>query len=188
MKIFRILLMVIFMAALCHCSKKNGASDEIEPNQSAEISEQEGEQARSLEERERDDETEKQPDLVDIGEDCIAFLRLTTAGSRTAGDPNCSTCPPQEPPVEVLSFRNFKINGISCSGETCEVQATISGMFNKSNGGEIRGGLVGWITPEQRRQYASGETPSGEHAYAIKITYHRDGSLWKPVEFEKGGG
>ena len=47
------------------------------------------------------------------------------------------------------------------------------------------GGLVGWISPEQRAQWLHGQTAAGEQIYHVKITYRRTGKDWRAVEFDR---
>jgi hypothetical protein len=129
---------------------------------------------------------EARPDEQEIGEDCVAFVRSTTIAPTTAGGGPCPTCPKGGPPTEVLRFNGIHIERISSAGATCVVDATLRATFNPSAGGTIAGGLAAWISPEQRAQYARGETPPGEQAYRVKITYRRGAKGWRPVEFDRG--
>ncbi len=118
-----------------------------------------------------------------IEEDCVAFLRATTAGHAGGAKPDCPDCPPTTPAPEVLKFDHMQIDRFSTAGETCEVAVRIFASFNPSSGGDIVGGLTGWITPEQKAQYARGETPSGQQVYPVKAIYRRTPKGWRVLEF-----
>ncbi|MGI8956464.1 MAG: hypothetical protein ACR2II_06070 [Chthoniobacterales bacterium] len=126
------------------------------------------------------------PESQEIGEDCVAFLRATTAVPINAEKKDCPECPSGNAAFEVLKFNTFKIDKISPSGSACEVLVEIHAEFNPSPGGTIVGGLTGWITPEQKEKYARGETPAGVQIYKVKITYTRKSGFWKAIEFDRG--
>ena len=126
---------------------------------------------------------ELQPHEDEIGEDCVAFVRSTKVVPAQAPRADCPGCPAEG--AEVLAFRQMKTDRISCSGDTCTVLVTIRVSFNPGAGERIAGGLTAWISPEQRSEYLSGRTPSGEQAYRVKITYKRRGKAWRAAEFDR---
>jgi hypothetical protein len=168
------------------CSKKAESDREEKRDRVADKSDSDRNSRESEEEGAGEGEEEDRPESQDIGEDCVALLRATTVASRNpANGGDCPTCPAGGAAPEVLKFTAVKIDRTSPSGATCEVFAKISGTFNPSLGGEIVGGLTGWISPEQRAQYARGETPTGEQVYPVHITYRRTLTGWQLVEFTK---
>jgi hypothetical protein len=126
---------------------------------------------------------EHQPREDEIGEDCVAFVRSTKVVPAQAPSADCPGCPAAG--AVMLAFRQMKTDRISCSGDTCTVLVTIIASFNPGAGERIAGGLTAWISPEQRSEYLSGRTPSGEQAYRVKITYKRRGAGWRAVEFDR---
>jgi hypothetical protein len=118
-----------------------------------------------------------------IGRDVVAFVRATrivpAAGASTA----CPGCPAEGP--EVLTMSHFKTDAVSCSGDTCSVLVTIRAEFNPGSGERMAGGLTGWIPPEQRSAYLSGQTPPGEQAFRVQITYKRRADAWQAAEFDR---
>jgi hypothetical protein len=129
-------------------------------------------------------EDESQPEVDQIAEDCVAFVRATKVlpEAQTVSS-DCPTCPAEG--ADVFTFRHMKIDKISCSEETCTVMATIRAEFNPGSGKTIAGGLTGWIPPEQRSAYLNGQTPSGEQTYQVRITYKRREDQWRAVEFDR---
>jgi hypothetical protein len=184
---------VISLAGLltASCSEKSDPargkkSDQTEQKTQREQAEESPSRDRSEEhakESTADTETEEEPEAEDIGMDSVAFLRATTVApvDRARGD--CPTCPPSSEAAEVLRFRDIKIDQVSPSGDTCEASVRILATFNPSHGGTIIGGLTKWISPEQKAQYAKGETPSGQQVYPVKVTYRRTATGWRAVEF-----
>ena len=85
----------------------------------------------------------------------------------------------------MLAFRQMKMDAVTCSGDTCNVVVTIRAVFNPGSGQTIAGGLTGWIPPEQRSAYLTGQTPSDEQAFRVQITYKRRGEAWRAVEFDR---
>jgi hypothetical protein len=128
-------------------------------------------------------EGELQPDEDQIAEDCVAFVRSTKVVPARAPSTDCPGCPARG--TDVLSFRHMKTDAVSCSGDTCTVVVTIRAVFNPGSGATMTGGLTGWIPPEQRSAYVSGQTPSGEQAYRVQIAYKRRGAAWRAVEFDR---
>jgi len=128
-------------------------------------------------------ETDRQPREDEIGEDCVAFVRSTKVVPAQAPTADCPGCPAGG--AEILSFRQMKMDRISCSGDTCTVLVTISAVFKPGAGERIAGGLTAWISPEQRSEYLSGRPPSGEQAYRVKIIYKRRGAGWRAAEFDR---
>jgi hypothetical protein len=126
---------------------------------------------------------ELQPREDEIGEDCVAFVRSTKVVPARAPRADCPGCPAEG--AEVLTFRQMQTDRISCSGDTCTILVTIGVSFNPGAGERIAGGLTAWISPEQRSEYLSGRTPSGEQAYRVKVTYKRRGAGWRAAEFDR---
>ena len=85
----------------------------------------------------------------------------------------------------MFTFRHMKTDSVSCSGDMCSVVVTIRAVFNPGSGETIAGGLTAWIPPEQRREYLSGRTPSGEQVYRVQITYKLRGGAWRAIEFDR---
>jgi hypothetical protein len=83
----------------------------------------------------------------------------------------------------VLRFNDVKIDRVISSGESCTVAVRIFATFNPSVGGPIAGGLTAWISPEQRAQYARGETPAGQQEYKVNVTYRKTPQGWRAIEF-----
>lgn len=129
-------------------------------------------------------ETDAEPDAYQIGEDCVAFLRSTKTIARNGGNTDCVQCPVSETTHEVLKFDHMQVDRVSVSGATCEITVRILATFNPSRGEAIFGGLTGWISPEQRLAYSRGETPSGQQAYTVKVTYRRTDKGWRALEFD----
>ncbi|MGI8480609.1 MAG: hypothetical protein ACR2MF_00830 [Chthoniobacterales bacterium] len=125
---------------------------------------------------------ELQPGEDQIGEDCAAFVRSTKVVPARAASTDCPACPVGG--TEVLAFRHIKTDAVSCSGDTCTVVVTIRAVFNPGSGQTVAGGLTAWIPPEERSAYLSGQTPSGEQAFRVQITYKRRGKEWRAVEFD----
>lgn len=128
-------------------------------------------------------EDELQPPDDQISEDCVAFVRSTKVVPAGAASADCPGCPVRG--TDALSFRHVKTDQVSCSGDTCNVLVTIRAVFNPGSGQTFAGGLTAWIPPEQRAAYLSGQTPSGEQTYRVKITYKRRGEEWRAVEFDR---
>ena len=132
------------------------------------------------------EEDESQPHEEEIEEHCVAFVRSTKVVSVQTPTADCPGCPPAG--AEVFAFRQMKTERISCSGDTCSVLVTIRVGFNPGAGARMAGGLTAWISPEQRNAYLSGQTPSGEQAYRVQITYKRRGDEWRAIEFDRAPG
>ena len=132
------------------------------------------------------DHKERQPDADNIAEDCLNFVRLTKILPTQSPTADCPQCPPAG--ADVLAFRQVKTDQISCSGDTCTVLVTVRVAFNPGAGERIAGGLTAWISPEQRSAYLKGQTPPGEQAYRVKITYKRRGEEWRAIEFDRATG
>jgi hypothetical protein len=168
---------LIFVAGIitASCSEKSAPDREKDANTS--------DAPRELA-RESEVETgELQPDEDKIAEDCVAFVRSTKAVPARAASTDCPGCPAGG--TDVLAFRHMKTDSVSCSGDTCTVVVTIRAVFNPGAGETVAGGLTAWIPPEQRSAYLSGQTPSGEQAYRVQITYKRRGEAWRAVEFDR---
>ena len=129
---------------------------------------------------------ESQPHQEEIEEHCVAFVRSTKVVSAQTPTADCPGCPSAG--AEVLAFRQMKTDRISCSGDTCNVLVTIRVSFNPAAGERMAGGLTAWISPGERNAYLSGQTPSGEQAYRVQITYKRYGEEWRAIEFDRASG
>ena len=170
---------LIFVAGIitASCSEKSAPDPEKDANTS--------EAPRGLV-RKSEMETgaeELQPGEDKIGEDCVAFVRSTKVVPARAASTDCPGCAAAG--TDVLTFRHMKTDAVSCSGDTCTVVVTIRAVFNPGSGETVAGGLTAWIPPEQRSAYLSGQTPSGEQAYRVQITYKRRGKEWRAVEFDR---
>lgn len=128
-------------------------------------------------------EDESQPHEEEIAEHCVAFVRSTQVVAAQTPAADCPGCPPAG--REALTFRQVKVDRISCSGESCTVLVTIRASFNPGAGENMAGGLTAWISPEQRTAYLTGQTPTGEQAYRVQITYQHRGEVWRAVEFDR---
>jgi hypothetical protein len=134
--------------------------------------------------RESEAETEeRQPDEDKIAEDCAAFVRSTKVVPARAAGADCPGCPAAG--TSILAFRGMKPDSVSCSGDSCTVVVTIRAVFSPGSGDTIAGGLTAWIPPETRSAYLSGQTPSDEQVYRVRITYKRRGEAWLAVEFDR---
>jgi hypothetical protein len=177
MDIRRAALIFVVGVIAASCSEKSGPDRDHD----SVASETPREPARKSEGTEGEDE--RQPREEEIGEDCVAFVRSTKVVPAQAASVDCPGCPARG--AEVLTFRQMKMETVSCSGDTCNVVVTIRALFNPGSGKTIAGGLTGWIPPEQRSAYLSGRTPSGEQIYRVQITYKRRGNAWRAVEFDR---
>ena len=124
-----------------------------------------------------------QPRENEIAKDCLGFVRSTKVVPAPGPTADCPGCPAGG--AEVLTFQQMKTDRISCSGDTCTALVTIRVSFKPGRGERIAGGLTAWISPEQRSEYLTGRTPSGEQAYRVKITYKRRGERWRAAEFDR---
>ena len=167
---------LIFAAAIiiASCSEKSA------PDRENTTSEAQREPARESEEKKGE---ELQPYEDQIAEDCVAFVRSTRVVAAKRANADCPTCPAGG--TELLSFRQMKTDSVSCSRDSCTVTATIRAVFNPGSGETMAGGLTAWIPPEKRTAYLSGQTPSGEQQYRVKISYKRRGEQWRAVEFDR---
>jgi hypothetical protein len=125
-------------------------------------------------------ETEAQPREDEIGEDCVAFIRATKILPASA---ECAGCSGDA--REALTFRQMRVDRISCTTDSCEVTAILRAAFNPGAGGTISGGVTAWISAEQRQAFLSGRVPEGEQVYPVKITYKRRGEEWRAIEFDR---
>ncbi len=130
-------------------------------------------------------ESEAAPEPSEIGEDCVAFLRSTRAVPTKPSGGECVGCSTTTDAPEVLKFGDFKIENVTTTENGCTVDVVLHAQFNRSAGGTIVGGLVGWIPPEQRTAYAAGKTPEGTQSYHVRVTYNRSEGFWKPVDFDR---
>jgi hypothetical protein len=175
MKIRRAALIVVAGIITASCSEKSAPDREKHSDTS------EATRAPASEVAEAEDELG--PGEDEIAEDCLAFVRSTKVVPAQAPKADCPGCPAAG--AEVLTFRQMKTDRISCSGDTCTILVTIRVAFNPGAGERIAGGLTAWISPEQRSEYLSGRTPSGEQTYRVKITYKRRGAAWRAAEFDR---
>jgi hypothetical protein len=175
MKIRRAALIVVAGIITASCSEKSAPDQEKHSNTSEATREPASDVAKG--------EDELQPREDEIGEDCVAFVRSTKVVPAQAPTADCPGCPAAG--AEVLTFRQIQTDRISCSGDTCTVLVTVRVSFNPGAGERIAGGLTAWISPEQRSEYLSRRTPSGEQAYRVQITYKRRGEAWRAVEFDR---
>jgi hypothetical protein len=175
MKIRRAALIIVAGIITASCSEKSAPDREKHSSTPEATREPRSEIAEG--------EDELRPGEDEIAEDCLAFVRSTKVVPAQAPKADCPGCPAAG--AEVLAFRQMKMDRISCSGDTCTVLVTIRVSFKPGAGERIAGGLTAWISPEQRTEYLSGRTPSGEPAYRVKITYKRRGAAWRAVEFDR---
>ncbi len=189
MSILRVACLAFAIALAGACSKKSTAAADAKitekPDHESVAAEQSVERRTEGDEA---DEAEAAPENEEIGEDCVAFLRATRATSAAPGTADCPQCPTSDTRPEVLHFEHFEVNRISSSEGACQVAVTIHARFNKSAGGRIVGGLIGWISPDKREQYERGETPAGSQVYKVSVIYQRRKGAWKAVEFNKTAG
>jgi hypothetical protein len=174
MKIRRAALIVVAGIITASCSEKSAPDREKHSEVKRE--------PKSVVEKEE----ERQPHEDEIAEDCVAFVRSTKIVPAQAPTTNCPGCPATG--AEVLAFRQMKAERISCAGDTCTILVTLRVAFNPGRGERIAGGLTAWISPDQRSAYLSGQTPAGERAYPVQITYKRQGERWRAVEFDRAPG
>jgi hypothetical protein len=187
-RILRITLIAVVGLLAASCSKKSAADADQKPKNASETPRQnlaEGASESENESRKSPGEAEAAPDPEEIGEDCVAFLRATKAVPANRENTNCPQCPGNDASVEVLKFNDLKINRVTFSESTCEVDVSIDAQFNPSPGGNIVGGLIAWISPEQREQYSHGKAPTGRQVYKVKVIYRRAGGGWRAVEFDR---
>ncbi len=181
MRIFTAVLFVLPCLLIVACSDHSDSDNDRKPTPQS-LAEKEPKAAAEKE----SGETELTPEPDEIGEDCVGFLRATQVTQPNVAGKACPECPSGTAGFEALKFNGFKIEKISPSEAGCEVMVEIRAEFNPSPGGTIIGGLVGWIYPEKREQYARGQTPAGEQFYKVKVIYRRADGFWKAVEFERG--
>ena len=131
-------------------------------------------------------ENDDQPREDEIAEDCVGFVRATKVVPVQTPGPECADCAAVAAAVEILAFREFHADKISCSGDTCEVAVTIRGAFNPAPAGTINGGLAAWFSQEQRAACLAGQPLAGEQIFPIKVIYKRQTKGWRAVEFDKG--
>lgn len=185
MRILSFILIALVSCLTWSCSEKSTSDKPQEAKPESTIA---ANAATDSDEREATEkESEAAPEAEEIGEDCVAFLRATRSTPPGQEKKDCPECP-SDAAVEVLKFDDFHVDRVTPGESTCEVAVTIKAQFNPSVGGEIVGGLTGWITPEQKAQYARGETPDGQQIYKVKIIYKRTGGSWRAVEFDRREG
>jgi hypothetical protein len=175
MKIRRAALIVAAGIITASCSEKSAPDREKQSNTP--------EATRKPGSKIAEGEHENRPREDKIAKDCVAFVRSTKVVPAPASTADCPGCPVGG--TEVLAFRHIKTEGVSCSGDACNVVVTIRAVFNPGSGETLTGGLTAWIPPEQRSAYLSGQTPSGEQVYRVQITYKRRGEAWRAVEFDR---
>ena len=179
MTILRVALIFVAGVITASCSEK------VAPDQAknADTSEARPEVMRNSEVPTAEREGELQPSEDKVAEDCVAFVRSTKVVPARAASADCPGCPAGG--TDALSFRSMKTDAVSCSGDTCTLVVTIRAVFNPGSGETIAGGLTAWIAPEQRSAYLNGQTPSGEQAYRVQVTYTRRGAAWRVLEFDR---
>lgn len=172
---------LIFVAGMmtASCSQKSAPRAEEDAKASATP----GELVRESQREEPGGGEERQPDEDQVAQDCAAFVRATKVVPAPGANTDCPACPAEG--TEVLSFREAKTDAVSCSGDTCSVTVTIRAVFNPGSGESIGGGLTGWIPPEQRSAYLRGQTPAGEQAFRVQITYKHRGAAWQAIDFDR---
>jgi hypothetical protein len=178
MDIRRAALIFVVGIITASCSEKS-APDRDKDSAGSEASREPARESES-------ERTKGQPGEDEIGKDCLAFVRTTKVVPAKTASTDCPGCPAGG--TEVFSFRHLKTDAVSCSGDTCNILVTIRAVFKPGSGETIAGGLTAWIPPEQRSAYLSGQTPSGEQAFRVKITYTRRGAEWRAVEFDRAPG
>jgi hypothetical protein len=179
MNIGRVALIIVAGLITASCSEKSAPDREKDVN----TSEASRGVVREPGSEKAEREGEFQPDDDQIAEDCAAFVRSTKVVPARAVSTDCPECPAGG--ADVFSFRHMETDAVSCSGDTCTVVVTIRAVFNPGSGKTVGGGLTAWLPPEQRSAYLSGQTPSGEQAYRVQITYKRRGAAWRAVEFDR---
>jgi hypothetical protein len=135
-----------------------------------------------VESKAEQNEKEEQPADDEIAQDCVAFVRATKVLPQPAGG-DCPGCSREG--SEALAFREIRVDRVSCSASACEIAVTLRAAFNPTPAGTITGGLIAWISQEQRLQYLNGHPPQGDQLYRVKITYKRAGAGWRAIEFDK---
>lgn len=169
-------LVVVAGALIVSCSEKPVSDRETSPSPS--------QNREAASEAAKGEEDEGKPHEDKIAEDCVAFVRATkVVRSASGGSTDCPGCPPGG--AEALAFRGMKMEAVSCTEDTCTVVVTIHAVFNPGSGEALAGGLTAWIPLEQRSAYLSGQTPSGEQVYRVKVTYKRRGEAWRAAEFDR---
>lgn len=179
MNVRRAALLLIVAIITASCSKKLASKRENDTSETQRDSAH-GSRGSSLVPQR---EAEPQPEEDQVAEDCAAFVRATKVVRRRTATADCPECPAEG--TEVLSFRKANTEAVSCSGDSCNVVATIRAVFNPGSGETMAGGLIGWIPPEERSAYLHGQTPSGEQIFRVQITYKRRGNRWQAVEFDR---
>lgn len=180
MRIFPAVLFALPCLLIAACSDNSDSDNDRKPTPQP-LAEKEPKATAEKESGEK----ELTPGPDEIGEDCVGFLRATKVPQPNEPGKACPECPSGTAGFEVLKFNGFKIEKISPSAVGCDVTVEIRAEFNPSPGGNIVGGLIAWIPPEKREQYARGETPAGEQLYKVKISYRRPEGFWKAVEFDQ---
>lgn len=183
MNIRRAALILFAGIIAASCSEKSAPSRDKNANESEAPREPPRQLVRESEVETAEGGDELRPGEDRIGEDCVAFVRSTRVAPARAASTECPECPAGG--TDVLAFRHMQTDAVSCSGDTCTVLVTIRAVFNPGSGGSFAGGLTAWIPPEQRSAYSAGNTPSGEQAFRVQITYKRRGEEWRAVEFDR---
>jgi hypothetical protein len=187
MNIPRVILILIASIVGASCSEKSG-QDQKENSKTEERTNTPPVEPSSVpapKVAEAQGESEPQPAEDEIAQDCVAFLRSTKTVPPTGPNGDCPHCPSSTEATEVLRFNDIRVDRITRSEETREVEVTIHATFNPSRRENIAGGLTAWISPEQRAKYLQGEAPSDQQAYKVKVIYHRVGKGWRAVEFDR---
>jgi hypothetical protein len=172
-------LILVASIITASCSEKPAPDGKKDVN----ASEASRDAERESEMKTAQDGDESQPEKDEIEEDCAAFVGSTKVVQGRAPAANCPECPAGG--TAVLAFRGATTDAVSCSSDTCSVVVTIRAVYNPGSGERLAGGLTAWIPPEQRSAYLSGDTPSGEQIYRVKITYKYRGGAWQAAEFDR---
>src|SRR5205823_8806184 len=162
MNIHRATLILVASIVTASCSEKSGQdrNQNLETKESAKPSPVERSVGPDSKSASAEEENEFQPAEDEIAEDCVAFLRSTKTVPAHGATADCPQCPAAAEATEVLKFDDIKVDRVTRSESTCEVNVTIRATFNPSARENITGGLSAWITPEQRAKYLQGEIPA----------------------------
>lgn len=193
-KIGRVLLVIAVVVVAASCSKettpdlnKNADKENSKPTQEIVVKNDTSTRTPTKEapSQETEDAKERQPQEDEIAEDCVAFVRATKVVPAKSPTTDCPDCAAVAEAAEVLAFREFHANKISCSDSTCEVVVTIRVAFNPAGVGTVTGGLTAWLSQEQRTAYLTGPLPTGQQTFTVKVIYKRTDKGWRAAEFDK---
>lgn len=186
MNISRVVVILLALVITASCSKKSGSDrNHLQTTEATPREEAGPPKDKRADDAERKGEDESSPAEDEIAEDCVAFLRSTKSVPVQSATTDCPQCPVVNEAAEVLKFDDIRVDRVTRSESTCEVQVTLRATFNPSNGGSITGGLTAWIPPEQRAKYLQREIPASRQVYKVKVIYRRSGKGWRAVEFDR---